>query len=358
VPAVAKGWLKKEEVPHELPTGMQGFVFNTRRDVFSDPKVREALAYAFDFEWTNQNLFFGQYSRTRSYFSNSPQAATGLPEGEELEILEQFREQIPRRVFTTPYQPPSTDGSGWPRDNLRTAFRLLEEAGWVVRDMRLVNEESGRAMTFEILLVSQAFERIILPFVNNLRRLGIDARVRLVDQSQYINRLRSFDFDVIVFVWGQSDTPGNEQREYWSSQAADNPASRNFAGIRDPVVDRLIELLIQSDTREQLNERTRALDRVLQYGFYVIPNWHLSADRVLWWDKFSRPSVPVRTGVLTDRWWYDETKAQRLTQARARDTSLTEDADEEPSRPWTLVAIAVLLAAGWVLVRNALRRRG
>ena len=217
IPAVQQGWLRQEAIRHNLPTGMQAFVMNTRNPLFQDPRVRRALAFAFDFEWTNAALFFDLYARTSSYFSNSELAATGLPDGEELEILERFRDELPDEVFTTPYWVPSTDGSGWPRDNLIRALELLNEAGWEVRDLQLVNAETGQPMRFEILLVSPAFERIVLPFVRNLTRLGIDARVRLVDQSQYINRLRSFEFDMIVNVWGQSDSPGNEQRDFWSS---------------------------------------------------------------------------------------------------------------------------------------------
>ncbi len=216
VPAVRDGWLKKEAIGHHRPTGMQAFIFNTRRPIFSDPKVREALAYAFDFEWSNRTLFFDQYARTESYFSNSDLASSGLPEGEELQILEKYRGRIPDAVFTEEYRAPATDGSGWPRANLEKAFDLLAEAGYEVRDMQLVDVETGEPMRFEILLVNQAFERVVLPFVRNLKRLGIDVNVRLVDESQYINRARSYDFDMIVGGWGQSESPGNEQRSYWT----------------------------------------------------------------------------------------------------------------------------------------------
>lgn len=359
VPAVEKGWLKKELIRHRLPTGMQAFVMNTRRSVFADKRVREALAYAFDFEWTNKNLFFGQYTRTESYFSNSELASSGLPGGEELEILERFRDRLPARVFHTPYKAPATDGSGWQRDNLRQAFTLLQQAGWVVRDLKLVNATTGEQMRFEILLVSPAFERIVLPFVHNLKRLGIDARVRLVDQTQYINRLRSFDFDMFIFTWGQSESPGNEQRNFWSSAAAENPSSRNFAGIQDPVVDELIELVIAAPTRESLVVRTRALDRVLLSGFYVIPNWHIQADRVLYWDKFSRPPTLTRNGAMLDRWWYDEIKAANLERARQDDVSLTEAAveSERPGQVTTVIALAALLLIGYFVFRRAWKSR-
>jgi microcin C transport system substrate-binding protein len=316
VAVVDKGWLRKEMIRHQRPTGMQAFVMNTRRKLFKDPRVRLALAQAFDFEWSNRTLFNGQYSRTTSYFSNSELASSGLPEGGELEILEGYRGRVPEAVFDQNYKPPVTDGSGRPRENLRKATRLLKEAGWIVRDLKLINEKTGEPFKFEVLLSSQAFERIVLPYTQNLKHLGIEAKIRLVDQTQYIERYRQKDFDMLVAVWGQSETPGNEQREYWGSDAADTAGSRNLAGITDPVVDELIELLVKSESREQLNVRTRALDRVLLWGHYVVPHWHIRADRVLYWDKFSRPPSPVRSGVMTTRWWYDAQKAGALEQAR------------------------------------------
>ena len=359
VPAVEKGWLKKERVEHRLPTGMQAFVLNSRREVFKNPKVREALAYAFDYEWTNRNLFFDEYTRTRSYFSNSDLASRELPQGLELEILERYRGRVPPRVFTEEYRPPSTDGSGWPRDNLRSAFALLAEAGWEVVDNALVHTDSGRPFRFQFLLVSPDFERVVLPMIRNLKRLGIDASARVVDSSQYINRLRSFDFDAFVFVWGQSETPGNEQRVFWSSAAADQPDSRNFAGIRDPVVDELIEGMIAACTREELVAWTRALDRVLLWGFYVIPNWYLRSDRVLYWDKYARPAVPVKSGVNTSLWWYDAKRAAALE--RVIDNL---DADSETAPPgetpgWGTVIAWLLagLAVAYWLARRALRRK-
>ena len=359
VPAVIKGWLKKERVQHQQPTGMQAFVLNTRREVFRDPQVREALAYAFDYEWTNENLFFGEYTRTRSYFSNSDLAARGLPAGLELEILERYRGRVPPRVFSEAYQPPSTDGSGWPRDNLRSAFALLAEAGWEVVDNRLVHTETGRPFTFQFLLVSPDFERVVLPMIRNLKRLGIDASARVVDSSQYINRLRSFDFDAFVFVWGQSETPGNEQRVYWSSAAAEQPDSRNFAGIRDPVVDELIEGMIAACTREELVAWTRALDRVLQWGFYVIPNWHLRSDRVLYWDKYDRPEMPVKSGVNTSLWWYDAERAAALERVMDRLADDTEAGAASDTPGWGTVLAWLLagLAVLYWLMRRTLRAK-
>ncbi len=313
-PAVNNGWLIKEKIPHQMSTGMQAFVMNTRRGIFADRTVRKALAYAFDFEWTNENLFYGQYTRTVSYFSNADLASRGLPEGEELEILERYRDRLPREIFTEEFSVPKTDGSGNSRQNLLTARKMLAEAGWKVRDLKLANEQTGEVMKFEILLTSQAFERIVLPFTKNLERLGIEASIRTVDQSQYVNRIREQDFDMIVSGWGQSLSPGNEQRSYWGSYAADQYGTRNYAGIKNPVIDELIELVIEASDRESLVQRTRALDRVLLFGYYVIPNWHIRFDRVLYWDKFSRPEVPVMQGAVTSRWWYDEGKAEQLRQ--------------------------------------------
>ncbi len=314
-PALDKGWIKKEEIPFEGAAGMQGFVFNTRRSIFKDPRVRRALAYAFDFEWTNKTLFYGAYTRTESYFANTELAARGLPGPKELELLEPFRDRLPPEVFTEEYRAPRTDGSGNIRKNLRIALRMLREAGWEVQDGVLTNRETGEAMRFEILLVSPAFERIAGPFVRNLKRLGIEARIRTVDTSQYQNRLDDFDFDMIVTVWGQSLSPGNEQRNYWSCEAAETPGSRNYAGICDPAVDYLIDRIIQAPTREDLVVATRALDRVLLWGHYVIPHWHTRVIRVAYWDKFGRPPITPRYGLDLFAWWVDPVKLAALEAA-------------------------------------------
>ncbi|MDP7241793.1 MAG: extracellular solute-binding protein [Rhodospirillales bacterium] len=357
-PAVRDGRLKLEKIGHQNPTGMQAFVMNSRRQVFKDRKLRRALAYAFDFEWSNRNLFFSQYTRTESYFSNSDLASTGLPKGEELAVLEGYRGRVPDEVFNQVYKAPKTDGSGWPRDNLSRAFALLAEAGWVVRNMKLVNAETGKRLKFEILLYSTTFERVVLPFKRNLTRLGIDARVRLVDTSQYTNRMREFDFDIVVGGWGQSESPGNEQRGYWSSAAAASPAAQNLIGIKDPVVDELIELVISAPSRQSLVNRTRALDRVLLWGHYVIPNWHVRVDRIASWDKFSRPAITPRHGTNLDYWWFDAAKDAAL-----KDRQVVQSTDEEAAvgaTPGVGTAIAVflgLMVVGFVVVRQAFGRR-
>lgn len=314
-PAVSRGLIKKDAIKNEVPTGMQAFVFNQRRPIFQDRRVRQALAHAFDFEWTNRHLFHGAYTRTTSFFSNSELASHGLPDAAQRQLLEPFRGKVPDEVFTREYQPPSTDGSGNIRDNLREALTLLGAAGWTVKGGRLVNAR-GQPMQFEILTNDPTFERIALPVAKNLERLGIGARVRTVDSAQYQNRMDTFDFDVTVVVWGQSLSPGNEQRDFWHSASADVPGSRNFAGIKDPVVDRLVELVIQAPDRASLVARTRAVDRVLLWGHHVIPHWHIQAYRVAYWDKFGRPAIAPKYVLGFDTWWADPKKEAELARRR------------------------------------------
>jgi microcin C transport system substrate-binding protein len=314
-PPVRKGLIVKEEIAHELPTGMQAFVFNTRRPFFQDRRVRQALAYAFDFEWANKNLFYGQYTRTRSYFSNSELASRDLPGSGELKILESFRGRVPEEVFTQEYQPPATDGSGRIRQNLRQAVELLREVGWIVQGKKLVNQ-MGEPFSFEILLHESTWERIALPFAKNLERLGIEARVRTVDTAQYQKRLEAFDFDMTVDVFGQSLSPGNEQRDFWGSAAADEVGSRNTIGIKDPVVDDLVDLVISAPDRQSLVDRTRALDRVLLWGHYLIPHWHIRSYRVAYWNRFSRPRISPKYSLGFDAWWVDAAKDAALREKR------------------------------------------
>lgn len=316
-PAVRDGLVKVEAIPNEIPTGMQAFIFNIRRPLFADKRVREALAYAFDFEWTNANLFYGQYERTKSYFSNSELAARDLPSAAELDILEPYRGRIPDEVFTAVYEPPSTDGTGNIRGNLREAFRLLGEAGWHVKDGALRNDETGQPFTFEILLVSPTFERIVLAFVQNLKRLGIEASVRTVDTTQYQNRMDEFDYDMAIASFGQSLSPGNEQRDFWGSASGKTPGGRNLIGIEDPVVDELIDLLIAAPDREALITRTRALDRVLLWNFYVIPHYHIQTTRIAYWNKFGMPDVVPPYGIDIDAWWIDPRKAAAVAAGKA-----------------------------------------
>ena len=311
-PNVEKGLIRKVEINHNRSSGMQAFVMNTRRDLFKDRRVRKALAYGFDFEWSNKNLFYGQYSRTRSYFDNSELAATGVPEGDELKLLEPYRGRIPDEVFSQSYNPPKNDGSGNVRRNLRSGGRLLTEAGWRIKDNKRVHEKTGKPLEFEVLLVSPLFERIVLPFAKNLEKLGVAVRVRTVDPSQYRRRIDTFDFDVIVGGAGQSLSPGNEQRSYWGSIAADIEGGRNTIGIKDPVIDELIEKVIAAPDRKALVASVKALDRVLQWGHWVIPHWHAKYDRVAYWDKFGRPRITPIQGNQFLAWWVDPKKEEAL----------------------------------------------
>lgn len=306
-PKFDSGELIKEEIKHSRPSGMQAFAYNLRRPLFQDARVRRALAYAFDFEWTNQNLFNGQYQRNASFFGNSELASSGLPSKEELAILEPFRNQLPKEVFTGAYSVPATTAPNTLRKNLRTATQLLKDAGWEIKDKALRNKD-GKAFEFEFLLYSQDFERIVLPFAQNLEKLGIKVNIRLVDTTQYINRNRDFDFDMMVAGIGQSDSPGNEQREYWHSSKAKEPGSRNLFGIENPVVDALIDQVISAPDRKALIHRTRALDRVLLWNHYVIPNWFNPVDRVAYSKKLARPAVTPKSGVDTDTWWVTPNK--------------------------------------------------
>ncbi len=313
IPSVQDGRLVKELIPNEVPQGMQAFAFNARREIFSDSRVREALAYAFDFESTNAQIFYGSYTRNKSYFANSELASSGLPSGEELEILEKYRGSVPDEVFTQEFAPPVTDGSGRIRASLRTAFALLKEAGWEVQDGKLAHVETGAPMEFEILLSNPGFERVVLPFKENLDQLGVVATVRTVDTAQYQSRMDEFDFDMTVASWGQSLSPGNEQRDFWSSEAADTPGSRNYVGVSDPVVDELIALIISAPGRQSLIARTHALDRVLLWSHYVVPNWYLSAYRVIYWNKFGAPEARPKYDLGFETWWIDAEKAATLS---------------------------------------------
>jgi microcin C transport system substrate-binding protein len=314
-PAVQKGLVKKELLTHHLPTGMQGFGMNTRRSEFKDVRVRHALAMVFDYEWANKNLFFGAYTRTRSYFSNSDLASSGIPEGAERALLDKYRDKLPPDLFTRPFELPVTDGSGNNREELRGALALLEQAGWKVKDRKLVNAE-GEPFTFEILLDQPTFERVALPYVQWLSRLGIEARVRTVDPAQFQQRIDTYDFDMIVVVFGESESPGNEQSGYWTCDSAKPEGGYNLMGVCDPVIDALVHEVVSAPDYEHLVTATRALDRVLLSGWYVVPHWYLQSVRVAYWNRFGRPNKPVRTGLAFDSWWIDPTLAAATDAAR------------------------------------------
>jgi len=311
-PPVRNGDIKKELIPNHQPRGMQGFVMNTRRPIFADHRVRRALQYAMDFQWLNRAMFYGAYQRTDSYFSNSELASSGLPKGEELEVLNRFRDQLPPDIFTKPYSLPDYDQENGRRKALRESMTLLNDAGWVLRDRKLVNEKTGELFHFNLLLRQPGFEKIALMMQARLRQLGIEMDFRLVDTGQWINRIQAHDFDMTTFWWQQTLSPGNEQRDFWSSAAADQPGSRNFAGIKDPVVDQIIDLVISADSRDSLVQRTRALDRVLLWGDYTIPQWYQPADRLAYWNIFGRPSVVPTKGNSMMTWWIDPEKSKKL----------------------------------------------
>lgn len=307
-PAFSSGWLKKGLFPHSNNAGMQGFLMNSRKEIFSDPRVRRAIGLAFDFEWTNSTLFYGQYTRADSFFSNSYLAARGLPGGLELEYLLDYRDMLPPEVFTEPLAPPVASDWRQLRSNLQKSQELLKEAGYEVKAQRLVNG-AGEQFEFEILLVQQTFERVMAPFVRNLERLGMKVRTRVIDSPLYVARLKKFDFDMIVGTFGQSLSPGNEQRDYWSSEAATRPGSRNLAGVSSPAVDGLIDRVIYAKNGEELTSACRALDRVLWYGYYLVPNWYMSGYRIAYHDKFSMPEVLPKfysPNALFMTWWSRE----------------------------------------------------
>ena len=287
-PNYDSGEIIKTELPHKNNAGMQGFVFNTRRELFRDQRVRRAIALAFDFEWSNKHLFYNQYVVNDSYFANTELASSGLPEGDELQLLNKYRKQLPDKIFTTEWYPPSTKPPASLRKNLRRATALLKQAGWQVKDGVLVNEK-GRVFEYEVLLRQRGMDRILAPYARNLAKLGIKMTYRMVDRSLYIRRLRDFDFDMIVGGFGQSMSPGNELRNMFHSEAADREGSQNYMGVRNPVVDELVEHIINARNRKQLITACHALDRVLLHGDYLVPNWYINKHRVAYWDKFAMP---------------------------------------------------------------------
>ncbi|MCG8691651.1 MAG: extracellular solute-binding protein [Minwuiales bacterium] len=317
-PAVEEGLVKLKTFEHSRTAGMQGYVYNLRRPVFQNRTLRRALTYAFDFEWMNKNISHGLLTRSRSFFGNSELEATGLPSPEELALLEPFRDQLPAEVFTEAYEPPSSDDPGGIRGNLRKAARMLKEAGYVIKDGDLIDPETNQPVAFEILSNDPRAERTALPFADNLKRLGVKATLRVVDSAQYVNRVRAFDFDMIVSAFGQSNSPGNEQRDFWGSAAADRTGSRNVIGIKDPAIDALIDKIIAAPDRPTLVTATKALDRVLQWGHYLIPQFHTKEDRVAYWDKFGYTENQASYRYDLFSWWVDAEKERALQQRRGR----------------------------------------
>jgi microcin C transport system substrate-binding protein len=312
-PAVSDKRVLLEEFPIRNVGVMQAFAFNIRRAKFQDPRVRLAFNYAFDFEEMNKQIFFGQYKRISSYFEGTELAATGLPTGRELELLETVRDQIPTDVFKKPYSNPVNGNPEKVRNNLREALRLFKEAGYVVRDQQLVHNKTGEPYTAEFLAADPSFERVFLFYKPSLDRLGITVSVRTVDEAQYENRLRSWDFDIVTASWPESLSPGNEQRGYWGSQAAAEAGSDNLIGIKNPAVDAMIEHVIFAKNRTELEAASKALDRVLLWNHYVIPQWAYFKVRSARWDRFSHPETMPKYGnsAFPTVWWWDAAKAAK-----------------------------------------------
>jgi microcin C transport system substrate-binding protein len=312
IPAVRSGQIVRLTLPDGRPSGAQGFFINTRRDKFKDIRVRKALDYAFDFEWTNKTLFYGLYTRTASFFENSDLKAEGKPGPDELALLELFRDRLSPEVFGEPYTPPVTDGSGRYRPSLRTASQLLDEAGWRLQDGVRKNEK-GDVLDIEFLIDDPVTERIIGPYSGRLKDLGINASLRRVDPAQEQERLRRYDYDIITERFSLSPTPGPEVRAFWDSEAGRQDGSYNLAGIADPVVDALIDKILKAKSREELRTACHAIDRVLRAGHYWVPEWFKPVHNIATWDKYARPSVQAKysNGVL-DTWWFDDAKAAKL----------------------------------------------
>jgi microcin C transport system substrate-binding protein len=316
--AVEKGWVKKEEIPVKRVAPMQAFVFNQRRAQFTDPRVRRAFGLAFNFEEANKKLFYNSYVRVGSYFDNSELAAKGLPQGRELEILNEVKSEIPPEVFTTEWKNPANNAPEDFRKNMREASQLLAAAGWTLQGNQLKNAK-GETLNAEFMIDSPDFQKIVLPYVQDLQKLGINASIRVVDSAQYKRREDTHDYDIIVDNFPQSESPGNEQRDFWGSAAADRDGTRNTAGIKNPAVDKLIDKIVFSKDREELLAATHALDRVLLWNFYVVPQWHYPFERIAYWDVFSRPAkTPSQTSALMQTWWFDADKQKALEAARGK----------------------------------------
>ncbi len=311
IAAVKEGRLLRETLPDASPSGAQGFFLNTRRAKFQDVRVRKALDYAFDYEWSNKNLFFGAYTRTTSYFENSDMKASGKPSPEELALLEPFRAKLPPAVFGEPYTPPVSDGSGSDRKLLREAARLLDEAGWKATGGKRVNDK-GEGLDIEFLVNDPTSERLTGPYVKNLQAIGITASIRRVDPAQYERRSKAFDYDIKTQRYSMRLTPGVELKNYWGSEAANAEGSFNLSGIKDPVIDALIDKVVAARNRTEMVTATRAIDRVLRAGHYWVPHWYKASHHMVYWSRFSRPAVKPLYDRGVDTWWYDQAKAAKL----------------------------------------------
>lgn len=319
-PAYEEGLVKRLTVPDVNPSMMQAFVFNLRKEKFQDPRVREALSLAFDFPWLNTNIFYDTYQRTESFFQNSEMEAIGLPSQQELALLEPYREELlashgSDRLFSEPL--PINEPADL-RERLRKALDLLRDAGYRVDDGVLVNQQTGQPLSLEVLLYDSGLERVVQPMLRNMARLGVQTSLRIVDINQYLNRQRNYDYDIVISHFPQSNNPGNEQRNFWTSAAAEAPQSRNRMALAHPAVDALVEEIISADGREQLDTATRALDRVLRWGFYVIPHYHSGETRIAVWDKFGYPEPFPEYAMDMDAWWVDTDREAELQRRHRR----------------------------------------
>lgn len=313
IPQVAQGKIKLATLPDGSPSGAQGWFINTRRAKFADPRLRKAFDYAFDFEWANRNLFYGLYTRTHSFFANSDLEASGPPTEAELKILEPYRDKLPAEVFSEPYKPPVSDGSGRDRRQLTEASRLLTEAGWTVNPQGMRVNDKGEVLSLELLMEEPGLEKIFSFFVEKLKSLGVQASIRNIDAAQYQVRLKDFDFDLDMSRFSLDLTPGPEMRLFWSSESARTKGSRNLPGIADPVVDALVDRMIQASSRDELRTSAHALDRVLRAGYYWVPQWYKAAHNIAFWDRYSWPAIkPTYDRGIQDTWWYDAEKAAKL----------------------------------------------
>ena len=356
-PAIRDGRVNKEVLPDETPSGTQGFFINTRRDKFKDPRVREALDLAFDFEWTNRNLFYGLYDRTQSFFENSTMKAEGKPSDAEIALLDGLGVPVPKTAYEAAYLPPTSDGSGQDRNLLLQAGKLLDEAGWTVKNGVRVNDQ-GEPLKAEILIFEPVMERIAAPYIKKLKLLGIEARIRNVDPAQYQQRLKDFDFDITTQRYSMRNTPGVELRSYFGSAAANTDGSLNLAGVDDPAVDALIERVVGAKTREDMTTAARALDRVLRAGHYWVPHWYKASNTVAYWDKFARPATKPRydRGIL-DTWWYDEAKAAAATSSSAAPTAGASDEAQGRGSRLLLILGGLLVMAVAVFLRGRRKSR-
>ena len=307
-PALNDGRVIKEEIPNGSIQRMQAFVFNMRKEKYADIRVRKALGYAYDFEWMNRNLFYDAYKRNTSFWQNSDLAATGLPTDGELDLLSAYRDQLDDAIFTTEFALPVTDGRGNPRANFRQAIALFKEAGWSIQDGKMTNEKTGEKFEMEFVTRQPSVEKLALTYKKSLERIGVDLKVRVIDTAQYQKLVESFEFDTITMVLAQSQSPGNEQRSFWTSKAADEEGSRNYGGIKNPVIDELVEKIIKADSRQAQIDATRALDRLLLNNHYMIPQYFADTYRVAYWNRFSRPDIQPTNSLGFGNWWIDPEK--------------------------------------------------